>query len=86
MDQQRLRASVSAAVTTEDPEKLLATGAPSDEYAPEIDDLVNLVRSGEVTENAVSALWESWFGVRCGLSRDPATLTRLTTALRAWGS
>lgn len=73
--------AVHAAVDREDPEGLLASGAPADEYDPEVDDLAALVRGGAVTAQQVRAIWERWFGPDNGLRRSPDAAQRLTAAL-----
>lgn len=74
-------ADIDRVVAREDPEGLLAMGAPEDEYRPEVDDLTSLVLSDVVDAEAVLDLWERWFGPRCGLVRSAACLGRLTAAL-----
>ncbi|MGH3813523.1 MAG: hypothetical protein ACRDUV_13910 [Pseudonocardiaceae bacterium] len=74
-------ADVQNAVDAEDPEGLLRLGAPLDEYAPEVKDLVRLVQDELVTPSRVLEIWERWFGPNSSLDRHPEILQRLTVAL-----
>ena len=76
-----LRAAVKAVVDAEDPEGLLAMGAPADEYSPEVPDLVRLVAEQRVTAAAVLAVWEHWFGPDSSVKQRPDVLERLTEGL-----
>ncbi|WP_051367748.1 HNH endonuclease [Hamadaea tsunoensis] len=58
----RIRARVKEIVDGADLEGLLAMGCPSNEYDPEVDDLVELLISGEINLSSVGALWRRWFG------------------------
>jgi hypothetical protein len=73
-------AAVHAAVNAEDPEGLLSMGAPTDEYDPEVADLVRMVLESSVTADRVLDLWRQWFGAT-GLDRNPVALRRLAAAL-----
>lgn len=51
-----------------DPERLIETGAPGDEYDPEVTDLVRLVLgAAPVTGEAIEDVWRRWFGDDHGL-------------------
>jgi hypothetical protein len=57
-----LRELVKAAVDDRDPEKLLETGCPPDEYDDEVDDFVAAILRGDRMSSAsVAATWERWF-------------------------
>ena len=60
-------------LSREDPEGLLAIGAPTDEYSNEAADLAGLLRDGRsVTGEVMVEVWERWFGPGSGyLSRTP---------------
>jgi hypothetical protein len=58
-----LRRAVAAAVNATDVSGLLAHGAPADEYVAEIDDLVEVLRTGQpITVEHVRGVWTRWFG------------------------
>lgn len=73
--------AVGRAVAAEDPEGVLAAGAPADEYMSEVQALVGLVLRGPVTAQGVLAIWEHWFGPGSGLQSSPEGLDRLTAEL-----
>jgi hypothetical protein len=73
--------AVQAVVDAEDPEGLLAAGAPADEYSVEVPDLVQLVSEQRVTAAGVLAVWEHWFGPESSLKRRADALERLTEGL-----
>lgn len=53
-----------------DPEGLLASGAPVDEYANEAADLADRLRRGRrVTGEVLVEVWERWFGPGSGYVR-----------------
>jgi hypothetical protein len=55
-------AAARAVLDRHDPEGLLVTGAPGDEYEPEARDLVMLiVGTRPPTPEAVQAVWRRWF-------------------------
>lgn len=57
-------------MSREDPEGLLAAGAPADEYANEAVDLAALLRAGQpVTGDVLVEVWERWFGPGSGYVR-----------------
>jgi hypothetical protein len=61
-------AAVKKVVDEHDPVGLLEIGAPSDEYDPEIADLVRLVLGpNRPTEESVSDVWRRWFGEDHGI-------------------
>ena len=72
---------MNAVIDKEDPEGLLAIGAPADEYSVEVPDLARLVAERRVTAAAVLAVWEHWFGPKSSLKRRPDALERLTEKL-----
>ncbi len=46
-----------------DPEGLLASGAPEDEYDPEAEEIAGRLRGGRtVTPHVLVEVWERWFG------------------------
>jgi len=51
-NQARLRGIVSEVINKHDPEGLLGSGAPLDEYDPEIDDIVNCLAPGTSRDQA----------------------------------
>lgn len=62
--------AVLQVLSREDPEGLLASGAPADEYAYEADDLARRLREGcAVTGEVVVEVWERWFGPSSGWVR-----------------
>lgn len=62
--------AVLSILSREDPEGLLASGAPLDEYAPEADDLSRRLRTGRpLTGDVLVAVWERWFGPGSGYVR-----------------
>ena len=57
-------------LSREDPEGLLAIGAPYDEYAPEAEDLAQRLREGRpITGEVLVEVWERWFGSGSGYVR-----------------
>lgn len=69
-DRRRPFAEVLDVLSRADPEGLLATGAPADEYAHEADDLARLLRSGRpITGEVLVDVWERWFGPGSGYVR-----------------
>ncbi len=75
-------AAVRAVVDELDPIALLAGGAPSDEYDPEVGDLVLLVlRRDHFDEAAVDHVWRRWFGDDYSLAGSEVGAS-LTTALQ----
>lgn len=83
-DDGRVRAlwsAVQAVIDSEDPEGLLAVGAPADEYSVEVPDLAQLVAEQRVTAAGVLDVWEHWFGPGSSLKRRPEALKRLTERL-----
>jgi hypothetical protein len=70
----------------EDPEGLLAAGAPVDEYANEAADLAGRLRDGRaVTREVLVDVWERWFGPGSGFVRraSSAQLVALAAELDA---
>ena len=62
--------AVLGVLNREDPEGLLAVGAPADEYEPEADDLARRLRDGRrITGEALVEVWEHWFGPGSGYVR-----------------
>lgn len=62
--------AVLSILSREDPEGLLASGAPQDEYAPEADDLSSRLRAGQpLTGDVLGEVWERWFGPGSGYVR-----------------
>lgn len=61
--------AVLQVLSGEDPEGLLAIGAPSDEYALEADALARLLRDGPVTAEVLVEVWERFFGPGSGYAR-----------------
>jgi broad specificity phosphatase PhoE len=61
----RLRAAVSDILRATDPIGLIASGAPADEYDPEIDTLLPRLREAESADDALRLVHEGfvrWFG------------------------
>ena len=77
----RVASEVDRIVSAEDPEGLLALGAPADEYRNEVLPLTELVLRGAVTSDAVFEVWEHWFGPGSALARSPERLARMTERL-----
>jgi hypothetical protein len=73
--------AVDQVVSAEDPEGLLALGAPADEYRNEVLPLASLVLRDAVTSDAVFDVWEHWFGPQSALARSPERLARMTARL-----
>lgn len=73
-------------IDAEDPEGLLAAGAPADEYSVEVPDLAQLVAEQRVTAAGVLEVWEHWFGPESSLKRRPDALERLTEGLERLSS
>ncbi len=74
--------AVRSIVNAHDPIGLIAGGAPSDEYDPEIAELVSMViRAEPIREDAVDEVWIRWFGEEYG-SAGSEQLARLTSQLR----
>ncbi len=62
--------AVLQVLNREDPEGLLAAGAPLDEYSNEAADLAVLLREGRpVTTEVLVDVWEHWFGPDAGYVR-----------------
>lgn len=60
-------------LSREDPEGLLASGAPADEYSDEAADLAGSLRVGRpVTRAVLVDVWERWFGPGNGYVRRAA--------------
>jgi len=78
--------AVKAVIDVEDPEGLLAAGAPADEYSVEVPNLAQLVAEQRVTAAGVLAIWEHWFGPGSSLQRRPDALERLTERLKRLSS
>lgn len=73
-------------LSREDPEGLLASGAPADEYASEADDFARRLREGQsVTGDVLVEVWERWFGPSSGFVRHATNLQvdKLATELNA---
>ena len=82
MDEGRaLWSAVKAVIDAEDPEGLLAAGAPADEYSVEVPDLTQLVAEQRVTAADVLDVWEHWLGPGSSLQRRPDALEQLTERL-----
>ena len=84
-DDGRVRAlwsAVKAVIDAEDPEGLLAAGAPADEYSLEVPRLAQLVAEQRVTAAGVLEVWEHWFGPESSLQRRTEALERLTERLK----
>lgn len=61
---------VLGVLNREDPEGLLALGAPTDEYSHEADDLARWLRGGlPLTGEVLTEVWERWFGPGSGYMR-----------------
>ncbi|MFG1997633.1 hypothetical protein ACGFNU_00630 [Spirillospora sp. NPDC048911] len=74
--------AVRAIVNGRDPEGLLEGGAPEDEYDPEVNDLVELVRGGSpVTAEQVRAIWGHWFGASSWIDGRPEELAEVAAEL-----
>src|SRR2546421_12242594 len=74
--------AVRRVVNRLDPVGLIATGAPDDEYDPEVTDLVRLVmRSEAFSESDVAEVWCRWFGDEYGLLPDDPSLRDQTREL-----
>jgi hypothetical protein len=59
--------AVLSVLSREDPEGLLAVGAPIDEYCNEAADLAGSLRDGRpVTGEGLVEVWERWFGPGSG--------------------
>lgn len=78
-----LQQAVGRVVDAQDPEGLLAAGAPADEYGAEIQALVGLILRGPVTVAEVVGIWEHWFGPDSALTESPDSAERLTGELVA---
>jgi hypothetical protein len=62
--------AVLEVLSREDPEGLLASGAPADEYASEADDFARRLREDRpVTGEVLVEVWERWFGPNSGYVR-----------------
>lgn len=62
--------AVLRVLSREDPEGLLAAGAPTEEYSNEAADLAELLRDGRpVTGEVLVQVWELWFGPGSGFVR-----------------
>lgn len=73
--------AVAAVVDQLDPEGLLASGAPRDEYAAEAAELTRLVIRDAIEAAIILAYWESQFGPGSHLARTPQLLAELTQRL-----
>ena len=63
-------AAVLHVLSREDPEGLLASGAPTDEYSNEAADLAGSLRDGRpLTAEVLVEVWERWFGPGSGYVR-----------------
>lgn len=67
--------AVLQVLSREDPEGLLASGAPTVEYAYEADDLARRLREGRpITGELLVEVWERWFGPSSGyVQRTPTS-------------
>lgn len=62
-------------LSREDPEGLLAAGAPLDEYSNEAADLAGVLRDGRpVTGEVLVDVWEHWFGPGSGYARRASSV------------
>lgn len=79
--------AVLQALGLEDPEGLLAIGAPSDEYAQEADALGQWLRVGRpVTAEVLVEVWERFFGPDSGYMSYAQVLTLAMFAQNSWRS
>lgn len=77
----RLRAEVIRRLNAHDLSGVMDHGAPSDEYAPEAEDLAALVAQGvPITAGLVADIWHKWFGEPSG---QPGAPTPAMVALAA---
>ena len=75
-------AAVLAVLTKHDPESLLASGAPDDEYEPEADHFARLLRDGQpITAAVVLDVWHHWFGTTGFARADPHKINALAADL-----
>jgi hypothetical protein len=78
-------------LSRQDPEELLAIGAPADEYEPEANDFAQRLRDGQqITGDVVVEVWERWLGpdseyVRGAAAGDVDALATILDALRCAG-
>lgn len=69
-------------LSREDPEGLLALGAPADEYAVEADDIARWLRDGRpVDADVLIEVWERWFGRVSEFVRLESRVRKLATEL-----
>ncbi len=68
------------AVNSVDPIGLLALGAPSDEYAPEIRDIAHLLLSRKLTIEAVRSVFWHWFQMHVPRPVIREIIARIETA------
>ncbi len=73
-----LRGRVKEAIDTADPIGLLAIGAPSDEYDPEVDHVAALAAIGQLTAESAWAVFAYWFS-ETAISRDDPRLTAIAS-------
>ncbi len=58
-----LEKKIDAILVEIDPERLIAMGAPKDEYEPEVKDIYARILKGEqVTAEMIRNVWQRWFG------------------------
>jgi hypothetical protein len=75
-------AATREVVNKSDPVGLIESGAPEDEYDPEVGDLVRMVlRDDPIEEAAVDDVWIKWFGDTYSMSGTDR-LIAITNALR----
>lgn len=75
--------AVKTVLDAADPMHLLAMGAPSDEYVPEVEDIANRVFSGEHVDGAsLHDIFEHWFGVRLATGQTQQYWGELASRVR----
>ncbi|SFQ01429.1 hypothetical protein SAMN05421810_104197 [Amycolatopsis arida] len=80
---ERVVTGVREVVNAHDPEGLLASGCPPDEYEPEIQHFARLILAGRrITGEVVVEVWGHWFGAAGYLQRHDQH-ERLAADLRA---
>ncbi|GII91108.1 hypothetical protein Ssi02_13390 [Sinosporangium siamense] len=65
-----------------DPEGLLESGAPDDEYDPEVGELAALVHGDTtITTSAVAAVFDNWFGDSLWTAQRPGEVAKVAADL-----
>lgn len=86
LDRRQPFAEVLGVLSREDPEGVLAVGAPADAYEPEADDLARRLRDGRgISGEVLVEVWERWFGPGSGYVRrtSKAQIDKLAAELDA---